>query len=68
MNNESNASRMFWGYLACIAFGVFGVHRFMLGRPITGCIYAFTGGIMGIGIVFDLIFGIPYMACVRGEY
>jgi TM2 domain-containing membrane protein YozV len=68
MNDESNTARLLWGYLSCITFGALGVHRFILGRPVSGCIYAFTGGILGIGIVYDLIIGIPYMASVRGEY
>lgn len=68
MNEESNMSRMFWGYLSCIVFGTFGVHRFMLGRPLTGIVYALTGGLVGMGVLFDLIIGVPYMACVRGDY
>ncbi|MBK25126.1 MAG: hypothetical protein CME70_14105 [Halobacteriovorax sp.] len=68
MNNESDASRLIWGYLSLIVLGVFGVHRFLLGRPLTGIVYAFTGGLLGVGLVFDFFIGVPYMALNRGEY
>ncbi len=33
--------------------GVFGVHRFYLGKVLTGVVYFFTGGLIGIGIIYD---------------
>jgi TM2 domain-containing membrane protein YozV len=42
-------------------FGFFGAHRFYLGRPITGLIYACTFGLLFIGWIIDL-FLIPWMA------
>jgi TM2 domain-containing membrane protein YozV len=33
--------------------GIFGVHRFYLGKWITGILYLFTGGLLLIGIVYD---------------
>ncbi len=36
-------------------FGVLGIHRFYEGRVLLGVVYLFTGGICGIGVVFDLI-------------
>ncbi|ARU57890.1 putative membrane protein [Oleiphilus messinensis] len=33
--------------------GVFGVHRFYMGKWISGLIYLFTGGLFLIGIVYD---------------
>ncbi|MCC9603044.1 TM2 domain-containing protein [Stieleria sp. JC731] len=33
--------------------GVFGAHRFYLGRPITGLIYMFTGGLLFVGWIID---------------
>lgn len=41
-------------------FGICGLHRFYSGRPISGLIWLFTGGLCGIGQVIDLIF-IPRM-------
>ena len=45
-------------------FGALGLHRFYLGRFGTGLLYLFTGGIFGIGGIFDLFY-IPTM--VREE-
>ncbi len=33
--------------------GIFGVHRFYLGKWITGLIYLFTGGLFLVGIIYD---------------
>lgn len=41
--------------------GIFGAHRFYLGRPISGAIWFFTGGVFLIGWIVDL-FLIPSMA------
>ena len=41
-------------WLLLVLLGFFGVHRFYLGRIITGAIYLFTGGLFGIGFVYDL--------------
>ena len=47
------------GYLLWI-FGFTGSHRFYYGRPITGTIWFFTFGLLGIGWLIDL-FLIPSM-------
>jgi TM2 domain-containing membrane protein YozV len=47
------------GYL-CWLFGFLGMHRFYFGKPITGTIWFFTLGLLGIGWVIDL-FLIPGM-------
>ena len=47
------------GYLLWI-FGFLGSHRFYYGRPITGTIWFFTLGLLGIGWLIDL-FLIPSM-------
>jgi hypothetical protein len=41
-------------------FGVAGLHRFYLGRPVTGALWLVTWGLFGIGSVLDL-FLIPGM-------
>ena len=47
------------GYILWI-FGFTGSHRFYYGRPISGTIYFFTLGLLGIGWIIDL-FLIPSM-------
>ncbi|QQE88629.1 TM2 domain-containing protein [Azotobacter chroococcum] len=47
------------GYLLWI-FGFLGAHRFYYGRPLTGTIWFFTLGLLGIGWLIDL-FLIPSM-------
>jgi TM2 domain-containing membrane protein YozV len=47
------------GYIAWI-FGFMGAHRFYYGRQISGTIYFFTLGLLGIGWLIDL-FLIPGM-------
>jgi TM2 domain-containing membrane protein YozV len=34
--------------------GVFGVHRFYMGKVWTGILYFFTGGLLGLGWLYDL--------------
>lgn len=47
------------GYLLWI-FGFTGAHRFYYGKPITGAIWFFTAGLLGVGWLIDL-FLIPSM-------
>lgn len=54
INARSHKSRLVT-LLLCIFFGVFGFHRFYVGKVGTGFIYLFTGGVFGIGWVLDLI-------------
>ncbi len=41
--------------LLCIFLGALGVHRFYTGKIGTGILYLFTGGLFGIGIIYDII-------------
>ncbi|MGH1345711.1 MAG: TM2 domain-containing protein [Nannocystales bacterium] len=42
--------------LAALGFlGVSGVHRFYLGKPVTGIIWFLTGGLFMLGTIYDLI-------------
>lgn len=59
MNIERNTHSRTLGYLLWI-FGFTGAHRFYFGRPITGTIWFFTGGLFLIGWIID-IFLIPSM-------
>lgn len=47
------------GYILWI-FGFLGAHRFYYGRPVTGTLWMFTGGLCGIGWLVDLVL-IPSM-------
>ncbi len=57
--SQSNSHSLAIGYILWI-FGIFGAHRFYYGRPISGTIWFFTGGLLLIGWIVDL-FLIPGM-------
>jgi TolB-like protein len=50
----SQKSRILTTFLA-IFFGIFGVHRYYVGRPLTGILYTFTGGFFAVGWFMDII-------------
>ena len=35
--------------------GVFGIHRFYMGKILTGILYLLTGGLLLIGVVYDFV-------------
>jgi TM2 domain-containing membrane protein YozV len=53
------------GYLLWI-FGFTGAHRFYFGRPITGTLWFFTAGLLGVGWLVDAFF-IPWMERTAGH-
>ncbi|WP_428852646.1 NINE protein [Imbroritus primus] len=59
MNTPADNHSKLIGYLLWI-FGFTGSHRFYYGRPVTGTIWFFTLGLLGIGWLIDL-FLIPGM-------
>lgn len=59
MNGHADTHSKLLGYLLWI-FGFLGSHRFYYGKPVTGTIWFFTLGLLGIGWLIDL-FLIPSM-------
>lgn len=59
MKTRVNNHLKLFGYILWI-FGFTGSHRFYYGRPISGTLYFFTLGLLGIGWLIDL-FLIPSM-------
>ena len=41
--------------LLCIFFGIWGIHRFYVGRWITGLLWFLTAGLFGFGWIYDII-------------
>jgi TM2 domain-containing membrane protein YozV len=54
MNNKNETHLMPVAYLLWL-FGFFGAHRFYYGKPISGAIWFFTLGLVGIGWLIDLV-------------
>lgn len=52
---EKSGFTAFLLWMLCIV-GVCGIHRFYVGRPMTGLIWLFTFGLLGFGQLFDLFF------------
>ena len=42
-------------WLLLTFLGVFGIHRFYMGKILTGLLYLITGGLLGIGILYDFL-------------
>jgi len=60
MSNSNETHSKAIGYILWI-FGFTGSHRFYFGRPVTGTLWLFTGGLLLIGWLVD-VFLIPSMA------
>jgi TM2 domain-containing membrane protein YozV len=42
-------------YVLWFFLGLLGIHRFYLGRPVSGVIWLLTGGLFGIGWLVDVV-------------
>ena len=59
MTSESDTHSKAIGYVTWL-FGFMGMHRFYYGKPVTGTLWFFTLGLLGVGWIIDL-FLIPSM-------
>lgn len=53
MNKKGITAFLLW---ALCVVGICGIHRFYVGRPMTGIIWLLTFGLLGLGQLFDLFF------------
>lgn len=51
---ESKKSGMF-ALILCILFGPLGIHRFYVGKKVTGILSLITGGLLGVWTIIDLV-------------
>ncbi len=42
-------------FLLCYIFGMFGAHRFYVGKKFTAVLYILTMGLFGIGLIVDTL-------------
>lgn len=47
--------RKLTAFLLCFMGGLFGLHRFYVGRTISGIFYLFTAGVFGLGWIIDIL-------------
>jgi TM2 domain-containing membrane protein YozV len=55
--NYKQCSNKNWvvALVLCVVFGIFGFHKFYVGKTGMGIIYLFTGGLFCIGWIVDII-------------
>lgn len=42
-------------FFICLMFGYFGIHRFYIGKPVSGLVWMFTFGLGGLGWLADIL-------------
>ncbi len=42
-------------WILLVFLGIFGIHRFYQGKILTGLLYLVTGGLLGVGLLYDLL-------------
>ena len=42
-------------WVLLVFVGWLGIHRFYQGKPLTGILYLLTGGVGGIGLIYDVL-------------
>ena len=48
--------------------GIFGIHRFYMGKIFTGILYLFTGGLFLVGILYDFLTLNEQLSDINGDY
>ena len=48
--------------------GIFGIHRFYLGKVFTGIVYLCTLGLFGVGILYDFLTLNEQISNINGDY
>ncbi len=43
------------GFFLCLFFGALGIHKFYEGRILLGLLYLCKGGLLGVGVLVDLV-------------
>ena len=64
MQQEKKES--FWAYLFMGFLGGFGAHKFYLRKPYMGTLYMCTGGLLGLGFIYDL-FTLPFQVAKANQ-
>jgi len=54
-------------WLLLTFLGVFGIHRFYMGKILTGLLYLFTGGLFLIGVLYDFLTLNGQVSEINGE-
>ena len=55
MNENKSPKSWLATTLLCFFLGIFGVHRFYVGKIGTGILWLLTGGLLGFGVLVDFI-------------